>query len=232
MLLLAVRHAESRANVDKSAGLDAELTALGHQQAAAIASRLQNAPLKAIYSSPFRRCIQTAQPIAELLGMPVRIRPDIAEFHHLPKGTTQQPHPIPSIDELLLAQSGLDRCADWKDEFTWPGLDESVDQLITRMQSFQSYIKSRWNSEEDIVLIISHGSPIARLIDTWLTNTRGPSFRFIIDNAALTALRFHSEIGSLICLNEASHLVGLAPPAAANYTANGLPKPIPPSAYW
>ncbi|MBK8271092.1 MAG: histidine phosphatase family protein [Planctomycetes bacterium] len=89
MLLLAVRHAESRANVDKSAGLDPELTALGHQQAAAIASRLQNAPLKAIYSSPFRRCVQTAQPIAELLGMPVRIRPDITEFHHLPEGTPQ-----------------------------------------------------------------------------------------------------------------------------------------------
>ncbi len=231
MLLFAVRHAESLANIDKSAGLNAALSLLGERQTQALVDRFAARPLKAVYSSPYLRCIQTARPIAERLGLPVRIRPDLAEFHHLPRGASADTE-LPPIDVLLRHQMGLSPCPDWAESFDWPAVDESADQLVRRMQRLESYLKSRWTDENDAVLIISHGSPIARLVDAWLTNQPGPSFRFIIDNAALTALRYHAGVSSLICLNETSHLAGLPAPAASNFDQDGLPKAVPPSGYW
>lgn len=231
MLLFAVRHAESLANIDKSAGLNAALSPLGERQTLALIDRFTARPLRAVYSSPFLRCIQTARPIAERLGLTVRIRPDLAEFHHLPKGASADTG-LPPIEALVRQHSGLSPCPDWAEPFVWPDVDESLDQLVRRMQRMESYLKSRWTDDNDAVLIISHGSPIARLVDAWLTNQAGPSFRFIIDNAALTALRYHAGISSLVCLNETSQLVGLPAPVASNFDGDGLPKAVPPSAYW
>ena len=113
-------------------------------------------------------------------------------------------------------------------------MDEPLPEMIRRMRALAVYLKSRWQGEEDAVVVISHGSPIARLIDGWLTDPGppGPSFRFIIDNAAVSALRFHKGVSSLVCLNDVSHLVGMPAPAMANYREDGSIKPAPPSSYW
>ncbi|MBX3394036.1 MAG: histidine phosphatase family protein [Phycisphaerae bacterium] len=231
MLLIAARHAESIANVDRSAGLNSLLSPLGRQQATALCERIRSQRLSAIYCSPFARCIETAAPIAEALDMPIRIRPDLAEFHHLQPGTvTDAGLPLP--EELLASDSRLIRCPDWPGELEWTPIDESHENLILRIRRLAGYLKTRWQAPGDVVLVISHGSPIARLIDAWLSPSPGPSFRFIIDNAGLSALRFHQEISSLICLNECSHLVGLPVAAASNFAPGGIPKAIPPSDYW
>jgi probable phosphomutase (TIGR03848 family) len=55
------------------------LNANGLQQAEAVAQALKNAPIKAIYSSPLDRCIETAQPLAEALKMDVIPRTGLLE---------------------------------------------------------------------------------------------------------------------------------------------------------
>lgn len=231
MLLIAARHAESIANIERSAGLNSSLSPLGRKQSAALCKRFRPVKLSAIYCSPFVRCIETAAPIADALDMPIRLRPDLAEFHHLPPGTVTA-SPLPTPDDLLASGSRLTPCPDWTGELKWTPIDETQDDLIRRVALLASYLKSRWRDPGDVVLIISHGSPIARLIDAWLSPTPGPFFRFIIDNAALCALRFHQGISSLVCLNECSHLVDLPVAAASNFSTSRFPKAIPPSDYW
>lgn len=61
-----VRHAE------KESGSDPALTTEGQERAAALAKLLQDVQLDAIYSTSYRRTLETAAPVAELQGLPVK----------------------------------------------------------------------------------------------------------------------------------------------------------------
>ncbi len=71
MKLLMVRHGEILSNVRKIyAGRSAEeLTERGLAQAAEVAERLRHRDVHALYSSPIRRAVQTAQIIGEAIGL-------------------------------------------------------------------------------------------------------------------------------------------------------------------
>ena len=80
--MLVVRHAAptllavgSLPEVDNERGLSAE----GQRAAADLAARLHMAPITAIYSSPYRRAIETVEPLAARLELQVRVRDDLAE---------------------------------------------------------------------------------------------------------------------------------------------------------
>lgn len=85
--LVLVRHTES---VRPAAGEpiplldgqgDPELTAAGHDQAERIASRLGSEKFDALYTSPMRRTVQTAQPLATTLGLTPIIESDLRDVH-------------------------------------------------------------------------------------------------------------------------------------------------------
>jgi probable phosphoglycerate mutase len=69
-----VRHGESTWNtIGLMQGHNdrAELTSRGMRQAAEVAERLRNLPVRAIYASDLRRAQQTAAPLAAAVGVPV-----------------------------------------------------------------------------------------------------------------------------------------------------------------
>jgi broad specificity phosphatase PhoE len=231
VLAYVIRHAQSLANADQADELNAGLSPLGVQQTSALAARLGKLKVHAIYSSPFRRCLETAMPIATALGLPVQIRSELCEYHHLEPGTAQTV-PLPPPDQLLSSYGAVVEFPEESQPITWPAIDESLAALIERVQRFATILKQSWQGEDDTVILFSHGSPIARLIEAWLTDQPGPSFRFVIDNAAISALRYHHGVSSLVCLNEISHLLGVPTPPSANFHDDGSIKPIPPSNYW
>ncbi|MFL6373796.1 MAG: histidine phosphatase family protein [Pyrinomonadaceae bacterium] len=67
---LLIRHALTDAADHWYAGRmpGVTLNGRGHQQAAALAQRLENFTLDALYSSPLERCLETAEPIAKASG--------------------------------------------------------------------------------------------------------------------------------------------------------------------
>lgn len=92
MRLILVRHAlPHRVGV---AGLangvaDPELTELGQRQAARVAEALAAGPVTAIYTSPQRRAMQTAEPLARVLNMAAEVAYGLAEYdaadgHYIP----------------------------------------------------------------------------------------------------------------------------------------------------
>lgn len=83
--LVLLRHGRSTANTagilaGRSEGV--ELDDVGREQAAGIADRLAGFDLAGIVSSPMTRCRQTVTPLAEQLGLPITVEPDLAEVDY------------------------------------------------------------------------------------------------------------------------------------------------------
>ena len=58
------------------------LNATGHQQAAAAAERLAQMPVKAVYSSPVTRCMETAVYIADTFKLPIQELEPVGEVRY------------------------------------------------------------------------------------------------------------------------------------------------------
>lgn len=84
--LFLVRHAETAHNAHKvlrgKASADDSISALGERQAAACAAALAalNLPDPKVYASPYRRAQQTAQPLAEALGVDFGVLAGVQEM--------------------------------------------------------------------------------------------------------------------------------------------------------
>lgn len=84
-----IRHAEA-GDRERWAGPD-ELRPLsdgGHHQAARLVQLYTDRPLRQLVSSPFLRCVQTLEPLAEARGLPIALREELAEgmpWGHLEK---------------------------------------------------------------------------------------------------------------------------------------------------
>lgn len=84
-LIYLVRHAENDyLSKGKLAGWTpgVHLNDRGRNQAEAIAKILSRAKPKAIYASPLERAVETAEPLAELLGKSVIARPGLGEIQY------------------------------------------------------------------------------------------------------------------------------------------------------
>jgi len=83
LTLYFLRHGQtalSREDVFCGSGLDPELTPEGLQMARAFAAVYRTKPWRAVYSSALRRCLTTAQPLCDELGMTMQVRPDLNEI--------------------------------------------------------------------------------------------------------------------------------------------------------
>src|SRR5437868_6429597 len=83
MEIVLVRHAEPvRVGAGETAGeaADPGLTERGHQQAHRLASWLAHEHFDALLVSPKRRAVETAAPVADALGLAVKIDDGIIEY--------------------------------------------------------------------------------------------------------------------------------------------------------
>ena len=90
MELLLIRHAEP-VRIEGGSGTPADpgLTAAGHEQAARLARWLGVEPITTVLTSPLRRSIETAAPLAAALGIEAEGVDGLAEYdrgadHYIP----------------------------------------------------------------------------------------------------------------------------------------------------
>ena len=81
MELLWVRHGEPE-RIESGTGVPADpaLTERGRDQAARLAAWLADEPIDVVLSSPQRRAVETAAPIALAHGLDVQITPGLIEY--------------------------------------------------------------------------------------------------------------------------------------------------------
>lgn len=79
--ILAIRHGETAWNVDTriQGQLDIPLNDTGRWQAGRLAEALADEPLHAIYASDLGRAHETAETLARVVGLPVRVDPGLRE---------------------------------------------------------------------------------------------------------------------------------------------------------
>lgn len=88
-----VRHGETDANVARrfAGWSDDRLNARGRRQCAELGARLVGVGIEAVYTSPVRRTVESAEIVAALLGAPVRTVHDLREIDVGPwKGFTAE----------------------------------------------------------------------------------------------------------------------------------------------
>lgn len=80
MELLLIRHALPVRRELAEGIADPELAPAGREQAQRLADYLADEPLDALYSSPLRRALETAEPISRRTGLEVTVVDDVAEW--------------------------------------------------------------------------------------------------------------------------------------------------------
>lgn len=200
MRLILVRHAEATANASGVAlgRDDVPLTDRGRRQAEALAAAFAGARAQAVVSSPLRRALDTARPIAELLGLPVEIAPDLIEMDvgeadGLPFPELRARYP------QFLERWLSDDCAD----VPMPG-GETIRQVQQRAWSAVEALRQRF--PDGTVVAVTHNFVIGALLCavTGAPVSRFRRFRQGVASRALVDLR--ADGATLLALNDTSHL--------------------------
>jgi broad specificity phosphatase PhoE len=81
--LFVVRHGRTGGNAKRYVGWeDVPLDEVGHEQARAVADLLGAETIDAVYASPLSRALDTARPLAERQGAPLRVREELKEIDY------------------------------------------------------------------------------------------------------------------------------------------------------
>ncbi|MFM1790414.1 MAG: hypothetical protein RLZZ526_741 [Actinomycetota bacterium] len=193
-----MRHAlpVRRENVDGPA--DPELSEAGHAQARHFADYMNLEHFDAIYSSPMKRAVQTAEPLAALKSLPIEIVPGVAEFD-------QHSNEYIPVEELKAANDPR-----WKEMMDggWSSDEDQAqfhDRVIT---SLNGIITSH---PGDRVLVTCHGG----VINEFLSHVLGLADRqFFYPNYTSIHRVAASSKGhrSILSVNETGHLRGTGLP--------------------
>ncbi|MCY7367496.1 MAG: histidine phosphatase family protein [Chamaesiphon sp.] len=107
---------------------DPPLSAAGFDQANSLAQQLSQVQIDCIYTSPFLRTIQTAEPLARLLQLPIRLEWGLCEWL-CQDWTAGFPETTP-VDELIRYYPNID---DAYQSLVMPFYPETVQELDARI---------------------------------------------------------------------------------------------------
>jgi broad specificity phosphatase PhoE len=195
-LLLLIRHGEN--DFVKTGKLPGQIAGIhlnerGQKQAQALGNALKEVPLKAIYSSPLERAMETAEPIAtshqlEIIQEPYLLDADVGKWQGK------------SLKVLRLTNA-------WKvvqhapSRFQFPEGESFLD-LQTRIANTLENIVKKHNKPKDIVAVVFHADPIKLAVSHFLGLPLDHFQRLSCDTGSLTAL-YAGEMGvNLLKLNQ------------------------------
>jgi probable phosphoglycerate mutase len=166
MRLIFARHGESEANVLQvisNRDLPHALTDKGRIQAQALAERLAERPVVALYASPILRAQQTARIVADKLDLPVQTRAALREFDC---GVMEGQGGLPAWqahEEIMAAWDAGDY-----DRRIEGG--ECFNEIKARFVPFVQALVEHFSRTDGDMVLISHGSVLQQMLPLVLTN--------------------------------------------------------------
>jgi len=190
---LLIRHGDTDAIGQVMAGWTPgwHLNARGKQQAERLAQRLSDRPIRAIYTSPLERTMETAEPIARRHGL--------------------EPQQVEALGEIRLGEwegrpfTELDRREDWRKFNAFrsgtraPG-GELMIETQTRMVQQITLLRER--HPEETIAVVSHADPLRALIAYFFGMPLDLISRLEIGPASLSVLQVHGWGARVLGLNE------------------------------
>jgi len=166
-------------NVFSNTGYQHGLTPKGKQQALSVLKQIQRLGIHptAIYSSPLKRAVETAEIIAQGFSLPYVKTPELIEFSVgvlEGKASEDDWYQFKLLwDEWFLNENDAYRIQE----------GESLTDVVTRVQSFLNHLKQTYQPEDTIILI-GHGGTYKAILpfldekvsrkslrDMWLKHT-------------------------------------------------------------
>lgn len=202
-LIYLVRHAQCIGNVEKrlTGYHDYELTEEGKIQAQNLAEYLRDVKFDCIFSSPFKRTVNTVRPIAEMQGLEIETYRDLSEMNFGSyDGYTWEE--VDKLDKTILHNS--------QKEIMGIPKQEKTEHVQERMMSV---IKNL--AEENLnktILICSHGISIEaflRGITKLPFNVESKKYSQI--NTSINIICYNNENGQFEIkeLNKTEHLLAI-----------------------
>ena len=194
-LLLLIRHGENDfTKKHKLAGYtpDVHLNERGQSQAQTLAEALKDVPLKALYSSPLERAVETATPIATVRGLEVQIEPGLLETN-VGKWQGRSLAALRLQKAWKVVQNAPSR-AQFPDGETFY---ECQARIVTALDSI-----SRKYKPQDMIACVFHADPIKLAVAHYIGLPLDHFQRLSCDTASLTAIYVGESGANLIKLNQ------------------------------
>ncbi len=205
MEILLIRHAENDyTRMGKLAGQlpGVHLNKTGHEQAQALAARLSKAPVKAIYSSPLERALETAHPLADALKLEVRMCEGFREIEY------------GAWSGRSLKQ--LARTRLWADVQRRPSRMQFPDGetfLAAQVRAVQAMEQLARAHPKDLVAVFTHADVIKLVVAHYLGQPLDLFQRLVVSTASITALHLGQGQPALVKLNDTGQLQSAGHPA-------------------
>jgi len=195
-LLLLIRHGENDfVKTGKLPGQSAgiHLNERGQKQAQALGDALKDVPIKAIYSSPLERAMETAEPIATSHQLEI-----IQELRLMDADVGKWQGKSLKVLRLTNAWKVVQHAPS---RFQFPEGESFLD-LQTRIANTLENIVKKHNKPKDIVAVVFHADPIKLAVSHFLGLPLDHFQRLSCDTGSLTAL-YAGEMGvNLLKLNQ------------------------------
>ncbi|WP_299562874.1 histidine phosphatase family protein [uncultured Mycolicibacterium sp.] len=197
MQILVVRHALPLRS-EPGQGSDPDLSEAGHEQARRLPDALKRFRIRRLVSSPQRRAIQTAQPVADAFGLPVEVDERFAEYdrdltHYIPIEEIAKENPA-ELQRLIDGHlpSGVDP------EAFKARISAATADLIASAE------------HEDTVAVFSHGGVINVMLHQILGTERMLSFPIDYTSVTRILVSRTGRIG-VVTVNSTDHVWDLLP---------------------
>jgi broad specificity phosphatase PhoE len=195
-LLLLIRHGENEyVKTGKLAGHlpGIHLNERGQKQAQALGEALKDVPIRAIYSSPLERAMETAAPIATSHKLDILQEPALVDAN-VGKWQGKSLKVLRLMNVWKVVQHAPSR-------FQFPEGESFVD-VQTRIANVLEGIVKRHNKPRDIIAVVFHADPIKLAVSHFLGLPLDHFQRLSCDTGSVTAL-FAGEMGAnLLKLNQ------------------------------
>ena len=194
MELILVRHGLPVRREVVEGPADPELSVEGHDQSARLANYLATESIDAIYSSPMKRAVQTAEPLAQTTGLPISIVDDVAEYDRLSNEY------IP-IEELRAANDER-----WQKLLTgeWQSDSDTLESFRNRVISSLEQLISQHASQR--IVVTCHGGVINQYLAHILGIATDRGFFYPQYTSIHRVVASQNGLRSVGSLNEIAHL--------------------------
>jgi probable phosphoglycerate mutase len=163
----------------------------GRAQAQGLAEKLSKLPIKAVYSSPLERALETAEPIAEAIKLEVTIREGLLETNY---GQWQN-KTLKSLRrrKLWKVVQSSPSLMHFPEGETFADTQHRISQEIEALR-----VKHR---PKDLVVCVSHADPIKLVVAYYIGLPLDNFQRLMVGPASVTALHLSDTSAHLVNLN-------------------------------